>query len=150
MRATILPWAIILTKAHRAAVSMIAKGCILVQVLPLRCFLFLLPNYMHVYAMIMQHFSHFDKREVLQQEYSQPPILPSPHFRWVVNTLSRVHSLHLKETTIQEYLVKYGPLSVSVDATTWNNYMGGIIQYHCGEVGNNHAVVIVGYDKTGR
>ena len=21
---------------------------------------------------------------VLQQEYSQPPILPSPHFRWVV------------------------------------------------------------------
>ena len=24
------------------------------------------------------------KREVLQQEYSQPPILPSPHFRWVV------------------------------------------------------------------
>ena len=25
-----------------------------------------------------------DKREVLQQEYSKPPILPSPHFRWVV------------------------------------------------------------------
>ena len=28
----------------------------------------------------MQSFSYFDKREVLQQEYSQPPILPSPHF----------------------------------------------------------------------
>ena len=28
MRATILPLAIILTKAHRAVVSMIAKGCI--------------------------------------------------------------------------------------------------------------------------
>ena len=28
MRATILPLAIILTKAHRAAVSMMAKGCI--------------------------------------------------------------------------------------------------------------------------
>ena len=28
MRATILPSAIILTKAHRAAVSMMAKGCI--------------------------------------------------------------------------------------------------------------------------
>ena len=27
---------------------------------------------------------HLDEREVLQQEYSQPPILPSPHFRWVV------------------------------------------------------------------
>ena len=28
MRATILPYAITLTKAHRAAVSMMAKGCI--------------------------------------------------------------------------------------------------------------------------
>ena len=28
MRATILPWAIILTKAHGATVSMMAKGCI--------------------------------------------------------------------------------------------------------------------------
>ena len=28
MRATILPQAIILTKAHRAMVSMMAKGCI--------------------------------------------------------------------------------------------------------------------------
>ena len=36
MRATILPWAIILTKAHRAAVSMMAKGSILTRVLPLR------------------------------------------------------------------------------------------------------------------
>ena len=28
--------------------------------------------------------SYFDKREVLQQEYSQSPILPSPHLQWVV------------------------------------------------------------------
>ena len=60
-----------------------AKGCILTTVLPLRCFLFLLPNYIHVYAIIMESFSHLDKGEVLQQEYSQPPILPSPRFRWV-------------------------------------------------------------------
>ena len=33
----------------------------------------------------MQWISYLDKREVLQQEYSQAPILPSPHFRWVVN-----------------------------------------------------------------
>ena len=48
MRATILPYAIILTKAHRAAVSMMAKGSIVTRVLLLRCFLFLLPNYIHV------------------------------------------------------------------------------------------------------
>ena len=32
----------------------------------------------------MEYFSYTDKREVLQQEYSQSPILPCPPFRWVV------------------------------------------------------------------
>ena len=53
MRVTILPYASILTKAHRAAVSIMAKGCIVTLILPLRCFLFLLPNHIHVYATIM-------------------------------------------------------------------------------------------------
>ena len=48
MRATILPLAIVLTKANRATVSMMAKGCIVARVLPLKCFLFLLPNYIQV------------------------------------------------------------------------------------------------------
>ena len=52
MRATILPYATILTKAHRAVFSMMAKGSIVARVRPLRCFLFLLPNYIHVYANI--------------------------------------------------------------------------------------------------
>lgn len=45
-------------------------------------------------------------------------------------------------------LYTYGPLIVGVDATTWNEYMGGIIQYHCG-TSVNHAVQIVGYDLSG-
>ena len=48
MRATILPLAMILTKAHRATVSIMAKGCIVAQVLPLKRFLFLLPNYTNI------------------------------------------------------------------------------------------------------
>ena len=44
MRVTISPYASILTKVHRAAVSIMAKGCFVASVLPLRCFLFLLPN----------------------------------------------------------------------------------------------------------
>ena len=65
-----------------------AKGCIVARVLPLRCFLFLLPNYMYAYnAIIMQHFSHVGTREVLQQEYSRFPIFPSHHFLWVVKPL---------------------------------------------------------------
>ena len=51
MRVTILPWTIILTKAHRAVVSITAKGCIVARVLPLRCFLFLLTNYINFSAL---------------------------------------------------------------------------------------------------
>ena len=43
VRAAILPWAI-LTKAHRATVSMMGKGCIVARGMCLRCFLFLLSN----------------------------------------------------------------------------------------------------------
>ena len=53
MRVTILPEAIILTKAHiyMTTVSMMAKGCIVARVVPLRCFLFLLPNYTNFSAL---------------------------------------------------------------------------------------------------
>ena len=45
MRATLLFSVILLTKAHRTVVSIMAKGCIVAGVLPSLCFLFLLPNY---------------------------------------------------------------------------------------------------------
>ena len=51
MRTTILPYAIILTKARRASVSIMAKGSIVARVLPLKYFLFLLPNYVHANIM---------------------------------------------------------------------------------------------------
>ena len=51
MRVTILPFGIILTKAHCAAVSIIAKGCIVARVLTLRIFLLLLPNCIYVFAL---------------------------------------------------------------------------------------------------
>ena len=53
------------------------------------------------------------------------------------------------ETQLLHTLATVGPVAVSVDATTWSNYQGGIIQYHCGGT-NNHAVLIVGYDLTGK
>ena len=40
----------------------------------------------------MRWFSYLNKREVLQQEYSQSPILSSPHFRWVVNMYTPLFS----------------------------------------------------------
>lgn len=45
----------------------------------------------------------------------------------------------------------HGPVAAAVNAITWQNYWGGIIQYHCyGSLDSvNHAVQIVGYDFTG-
>lgn len=41
-------------------------------------------------------------------------------------------------------------MAAAVNALTWQNYLGGVIQYHCdGSFGAlNHAVQIVGYDNT--
>ena len=52
MRATILTNAII-TKAHRVNVIMMAIGCIRAWALPRRCFLFLLLDYINLYAIIL-------------------------------------------------------------------------------------------------
>ncbi|CAG0884886.1 unnamed protein product [Darwinula stevensoni] len=53
-----------------------------------------------------------------------------------------------QEDGILELLASHGPVAVAVDGTSWQDYLGGIIQYHC-ESNLNHAVQIVGYDKTG-
>ena len=52
------------------------------------------------------------------------------------------------EAEVVRLLAKHGPLVAAVDATSWQDYLGGIIQFHC-ESNHNHAVQIVGYDLTG-
>lgn len=41
-----------------------------------------------------------------------------------------------------------GPVAVAINAISWQNYLSGVIQYHCDASLNflNHAVQIVGYD----
>ena len=46
-------------------------------------------------------------------------------------------------------LVERGPLAAIVDAVSWQDYLGGIIQHHCSSQWSNHAVLIVGYDASG-
>lgn len=45
-------------------------------------------------------------------------------------------------------LATHGPVAAAVNAISWQNYLGGVIQYHCDGSYNslNHAVQIVGYD----
>uniref|UniRef100_H3ABR0 Cathepsin O n=1 Tax=Latimeria chalumnae TaxID=7897 RepID=H3ABR0_LATCH len=53
------------------------------------------------------------------------------------------------EDVMMEKLMKCGPLTVVVDAVSWQDYLGGIIQHHCSSGEANHAVLITGFDKTG-
>ncbi|XP_012944324.1 cathepsin O isoform X2 [Aplysia californica] len=53
-----------------------------------------------------------------------------------------------KEKSMLALLASRGPIAVAVDASTWHNYVSGIIQFHCSNL-INHAVQIVGYDLTG-
>lgn len=54
------------------------------------------------------------------------------------------------EDEILYWLAKYGPVAVGINALSWQNYLGGVIQYHCSGANTslNHAVQIVGYDLT--
>ncbi|XP_045453423.1 cathepsin O-like [Melitaea cinxia] len=54
------------------------------------------------------------------------------------------------EEKILEMIATHGPVTVAVNALTWQNYLGGVIQYHCSgsPMDLNHAVELVGYDLT--
>ncbi|XP_063044664.1 cathepsin O [Engraulis encrasicolus] len=54
-----------------------------------------------------------------------------------------------EEELMKQWLVDYGPLVVTVDAVSWQDYLGGIIQHHCSSHYANHAVQVIGYDTTG-
>ncbi|KAG8592486.1 hypothetical protein GDO81_000522, partial [Engystomops pustulosus] len=53
------------------------------------------------------------------------------------------------EEKMMNLLIRFGPLAVIVDALSWQDYLGGIIQHHCSSGHSNHAVLVVGFDRTG-
>lgn len=56
------------------------------------------------------------------------------------------------ESELLRLLVAHGPVGTYVNAISWKNYLGGVIQYNCDDAFYkvNHAVQIVGYDTTAR
>ena len=83
---------------------MVAKGCIVARVLPLRCFLFLLPNYT-IFSVYFLFVLLSDEPEVFHPEYYQPAILHTAHFRRVVNTCILTATLFvLLARTIQKVI----------------------------------------------
>ncbi|XP_029470500.1 cathepsin O isoform X2 [Rhinatrema bivittatum] len=53
------------------------------------------------------------------------------------------------EELMMAQLLDLGPLAVIVNAVSWQDYLGGIIQHHCSSGEANHAVLITGFDRTG-
>lgn len=55
------------------------------------------------------------------------------------------------ELKLLEVIANYGPVTAAVNAISWQNYVGGIIQTECANSieQTNHAVEIVGFDRSG-
>ncbi|XP_038555086.1 cathepsin O isoform X1 [Micropterus salmoides] len=59
------------------------------------------------------------------------------------------HDFSGQEEAMMGQLVEHGPLAAIVDAVSWQDYLGGIIQHHCSSQWSNHAVLVVGYNAAG-
>ncbi|XP_049897904.1 cathepsin O [Epinephelus moara] len=59
------------------------------------------------------------------------------------------HDFSGREEAMMGQLVECGPLAAIVDAVSWQDYLGGIIQHHCSSQWSNHAVLVVGYNTMG-
>lgn len=71
--------------------------------------------------------------------------------RCILTILDHCHfSCSGQEEEMMRKLVHWGPLAVTVDAISWQDYLGGIIQYHCSSGKANHAVLVTGFDRTGK
>ena len=90
MRVTILPKAIILTKAHRAAVSMIAncrQGVYCGLSSASEVFLVFITQLYQYFSAYFLFALFSDEPEVFLPKYSQTAILHAPRFQMVVNVL---------------------------------------------------------------
>ena len=67
------------------AVSIMAKGCIVAWVLPLRCFLVLLPNFSNILVFLCLFALFSDEPEVFLPKYSQTAKRHAAHFWRGVN-----------------------------------------------------------------
>ena len=65
---------------------MMAVVSILARVLPLMCFLILLPKYTNIYNVFFLFALFTDEPEVFLPKYSQTAILHAAHFRRVINS----------------------------------------------------------------
>ncbi|PIK45009.1 putative cathepsin O [Apostichopus japonicus] len=59
------------------------------------------------------------------------------------------HGYINRESDMVNTVFNHGPLTVAVDATSWQDYVSGVIQHHCSAQADNHAVQVIGFDTSG-
>jgi len=62
-------------------------------------------------------------------------------------SVKTVRAISSNENSIYTALSQFGPLSIGVDAESWQNYGGGIVRSGCGNQ-MDHAVQLVGYSTS--
>eukprot|EP00758_Cryptobia_borreli_P013122 Tbor_TRINITY_DN5806_c0_g2::TRINITY_DN5806_c0_g2_i3::g.7362::m.7362/K01373/CTSF; cathepsin F len=62
-------------------------------------------------------------------------------------TITDFQDIAKTEEDMAAFVFQHGPLSIGVDATTWQSYMGGIVS-NCPNMQIDHGVLIVGFDDT--
>jgi cysteine peptidase B len=62
-------------------------------------------------------------------------------------TISSFQNIASSEATMAAFVYTSGPLSIAVDAESWQTYQGGIMT-NCASGQLDHGVLIVGYDQT--
>lgn len=88
-------------------------------------------------------------RIVSESEYPRrsnagPCLMQSPDHGILVNSYE-CNNFVGKEDEMIRLLASHGPLTATVDASSWPYYLGGVIKYNC-ESGKTHAIQIVGYN----
>eukprot|EP00118_Oscarella_pearsei_P025187 m.307688 g.307688 ORF g.307688 m.307688 type:complete len:333 (+) comp42633_c0_seq1:50-1048(+) len=66
----------------------------------------------------------------------------------IVAKIDGFEQIPKNESAMRVYLYNKAPLSICVDAITWQDYTGGVMKKHCGHA-LDHCVMITGYDMTG-
>merc|ERR1711991_753796 len=62
--------------------------------------------------------------------------------------ISGHHDVTHNEDEMAAYLAQHGPLSIAVDASSWQSYTGGVLT-NCVSTKLDHGVLLVGYDNSG-
>lgn len=73
----------------------------------------------------------------------------SPNTGIILKKFTATNFIYQESGKMVAALNNNGPLSIAVDATSWRDYVGGIVQHHCKGKELNHAVQVVGYKLDG-